>query len=131
MNNMLRSYLCKFMLVFLDDILIYSKFMEEHKRHLQAVLSLLKEHQLFAKKRKCTLTQHQLKHLGHIISEKGVAADPKKLEMMMNWPAPKDIKALRGFLGLMGYYRRFVKDYGKIARPLTQLLQLDQFLVQH
>lgn len=99
----------------------------EHKLHLQAVLALLKEHQLFANRKKCTFEQSKLEYLGHIISGAGVAADPKKVEVMLNWPTPKDLKAMRGFLGLTGYCRRSVKDYGKIARPLTQLLQKDNF----
>lgn len=114
-NEMLKPYLQKFVFVFFDDIWCIPKQKKEH----QAVLVLLKKHQLFANQKKCTFHQSRLQYLGHIISRDGVTADPKKIEVMMEWPVPKDLKALRGFLGLTAYYRRFVKDYGKIARPLA------------
>jgi len=128
MNEVLRPYLRKFALVFFDDILVYSKDVEHHKHHLGAVLALLKEHQLVANYTKSTFGQHQLEYLGHIISAQGVAADQKKVDAMLTWPKPKDLKSLRGFLGLTGYYRRFVRDYGSIAKPLTHLLKKDNFL---
>lgn len=92
MNEMLKPYLRKFALVFFDDILVYSKSVEDHKRHLQSVLALLKEHQFFANNKKCTFGQTQLEYLGHIISADGVAADPRKIEVMLEWPTPKILR---------------------------------------
>jgi hypothetical protein len=127
MNEVLRPYLRKFCLVFFDDILIYSKSKEEHQSHLREILLTLRKHQLFANKKKCSFAQEEVEYLGHLISGRGVAADPKKIEDMLKWPIPKDLKGLRGFLGLTGYYRKFVKDYGKKAWPLTQLLKKGGF----
>lgn len=123
MNEMLKPYLRRFVLVLFNDILIYRKSNKEYHKHLQFVLAPLKERQLFAKLKIFTFGQTQLEYLGHIILGEGVAVDPKNLIVMMEWPIPKDLNALRGFFLLTGYYRRFVKDYGKIARPLTQLLK--------
>ena len=117
MNEVLKPYLRKFILVFFDDILVYNKGEDDHKEHLRAILALLKENQLFANKKKCTFSQTLIIF----------AADLRKIDAMLDWPIPKDVKALRRFLGLTGYYRRFVKDYGKIARPLTQLLKKDKY----
>ncbi|CAJ2679667.1 unnamed protein product [Trifolium pratense] len=127
MNDVLRPYLRKFVLVFFDDILIYSTNKDEHILHLTEILQTLQSHKLFANKKKCSFGQAEIEYLGHIISGGGVSADPKKIEDMLKWPIPKDLKGLRGFLGLTGYYRKFVKNYSKIAWPLTQLLKKDNF----
>lgn len=115
-------------MVFLDDILVYSPTLEEHIVHLRQVFTQLREHKLYMKMSKCSFTQYQLEYLGHIISHRGVATDPKKTEAMRQWPTPTTVTELRGFLGLTGYYRKFVKHYGLIAKPLTQLLKKKQFL---
>ena len=127
MNDVLQPFLRKFALVFFDDILVYSNDVLSHAEHLAAVFQLLQEYNLVVNK-KCAFAVSHVEYLGHIISTEGVAADPKKAEAMLNWPVPPDLKALWGFLELMGYYRRFVKDYGVIAKPLTDLARIDAFL---
>ncbi|KAK2417448.1 hypothetical protein QL285_039746 [Trifolium repens] len=128
MNEVFRHLLRKSVLVFFDDILVYSKGWKEHLQHLEEVLKLLQRHGLVANKKKCLFGQSSVEYLGHLISEKGVAVDPSKVVSVTNWPTPKNVKGVRGFLGLTGYYRKFIKDYGKIARPLTELTKKDAFL---
>ena len=128
MNEVLQPYLRKFVLVFLDDILIYSPSWESHLAHLRSVLLQLRHHKFFLKRSKCSFAQDQIDYLGHIISRAGGATDPAKTEAMLAWPTPTTVTELRGFLGLTGYYRRFVPHYGIVAKPLTNLLKKQQFI---
>lgn len=123
MNTIFQPLLRKCVLVFVDDILIYNKSLSEHLEHLNQVFTILQQHQLYLKKSKCSFAQQSLEYLGHIISQQGVSTDPKKTEAIANCPTPTDAKQLRSFLGLAGYYRKFIQGYGSISRPLTDLLK--------
>lgn len=114
-------------MVFIDDILVYSPDWSTHMEHLKLVFAALREHKFYLKQKKCVFGKQELTYLGHIISVRGVATDPQKTAAMVNWPRPRNVTDLRGFLGLTGYYRRFVQNYGVIARPLTNLLQKGAF----
>ena len=109
--------------MFFNDILIYNKTWEEHLNQIRLVLNTLLQHKFFANGKKCEFGKKEMKYLEHIISEKGVKMDPQKVATVEQWPIPKNLKSLRRFLGLTGYYRRFIYNYGKMARPLTQLLK--------
>ncbi|WVZ49544.1 hypothetical protein U9M48_000891 [Paspalum notatum var. saurae] len=121
MNSVFMNELDKFVVVFIDDILIYSKSEEEHKEHLRIVLNRLREHKLYAKFSKCAFWLKEVSFLGHILSEKGVAVDPSKVKDVLNWKQPETVTEIQSFLGLVGYYRRFIKDFSKTAKPMTSL----------
>jgi hypothetical protein len=114
-------------LVFFDNILIYSRTEAEHIEHLIVVLTLLQQNSLFVKRSKCVFGLKSVECLGHIITSAGVSTDPTKISAVQAWPISKNITKMRGFLGLAGYYRRFVKDYGKICRPLFDNLKKGEF----
>lgn len=101
--------------------------MKEHYKHLQEVFQVMRENQLYAKMSKCAFAKLEIDYLGHVISSSGVAVDLSKVQDMLDWPSPRTIKQLRGFLGLTGYYRKFIKGYGAIAKPLTTLLLKGKF----
>ncbi|KAL4580133.1 hypothetical protein LXL04_016314 [Taraxacum kok-saghyz] len=123
MNDIFREVLRKFVLVFFDDILIYNPSLDTHYQHLQFVFQTLSHHQYHAKYSKCTFAVTKIPYMGHIISATGVRAEPDKLDTIQRWPAPKSLTSLHAFLGLTGYYRRFVQHYATIAAPLTDLLK--------
>ena len=116
-------FLRRFVLVFFDNILIYSSSLAEHLRHVRSVLTVLHQHRLFVKRSKCAFGVDYISYLGHVISATGLAMDPDKVQAVADWPTPRSARAVRGFLGLAGYYRKFVKEFGTIAAPLTALLK--------
>jgi hypothetical protein len=127
MNHVFRPFLHHFVLVFFDDILIYSKTWTYHLAHVDRVLHLLSQHQLFLKQSKCSFGALEVEYLGHLVGKNDIKVDPKKIEDMQDWPHPKTLKSLQGFMGLTGYYHKFVKNYGNIAAPLTALLKNNSF----
>jgi hypothetical protein len=122
MNNVFMDYLDKFVVVFIDDILIYSQNEQEHEEHLRKVLQRLRDCQLYAKLSKCEFWINEVLFLGHIINQEGVAVDPKKVTTILDWKAPKDVRGIKSFIGMVGYYRRVIEGFSKIARPMTALL---------
>jgi hypothetical protein len=127
MNDVLHAYLRWFVLVFFDDILIYSASWADHLRHLRVVLTVLRQHRLFVKRSKCSFGVDTVAYLGHTISGAGMAMDPAKVQAIHDWPQPRPARAVRGFLSLVGYYRKFVHNYGTIDAPLTTLLKKEGF----
>jgi hypothetical protein len=123
MQSIFGPYLDHFVIVFLDDILIYSKTAEEHEQHVRKVLELLRKNKLYAKASKCEFFKQELSFLGHVVSAEGVSMERDKVKAIQEWPVPPTVSDLRAFLGLAGYYRRFVKGFSHLASPLTELLQ--------
>ncbi|KAL4033179.1 hypothetical protein IC575_006265 [Cucumis melo] len=118
MNRVFKDFLDTFVIVFIDDILIYSKIEAEHEEHLHQVLETLRANRLYAKFSKCKFWLKKVSFLGHVVSNEGVSVDPAKIEAVTNWPRPSTVSEIRSFLGLVGYYRRFVEDFSRIASPL-------------
>lgn len=129
MNVTLAPGLCKFVIVFFDDILVYSRSYEEHLIHLAAMFQWLAADKWKIKLSKCKFAQRSVAYLGHIISEAGLSTDPAKIQAIQSWPVPRTVKDLRGFLGLAGYYRKFNRHFGLIAKPLTDLLKKDSLFI--
>ncbi|GJW84849.1 putative reverse transcriptase domain-containing protein [Tanacetum coccineum] len=123
MNRVCKPYLDKFVIVFIDDILIYSKNKQEHEKHLKIILELLKKEELYAKFSKCEFWIPKVQFLGHVIDSEGIHVDPAKIESIKDWASPKSPTEIRQFLGLAGYYRRFIEGFSKIAKPMTKLTQ--------
>jgi hypothetical protein len=125
MNSVFMPELDKFVVVLIDDILIYSKNEEEHATHLRIVLTRLREHQLYAKFSKCAFWLEEIQFLGHVLSANGIAVDPSKVKDILEWKPPTTINQVRSFLELAGYYRRFITNFSKIVNPITSLLKND------
>jgi hypothetical protein len=123
MNSVFMRELDKFVVVFIDDILIYSKTLEDHIKHLHVILQRLRDHHLYAKFSKCEFWLDTVKFLGHTISGDGISVDPSKVQEVMDWKPPTSVHQIRSFLGLAGYYRRFIPDFSRIAKPMTELLK--------
>jgi hypothetical protein len=113
----------KFVMVFIDDILIYSKTKEDHANHIRVILQRLRDHRLYAKFSKCEFWLDSVKFLGHTISSEGISVDPTKVQEVMDWTPPTSVHQIRSFLELVGYYHRFILDFSKIAKPMTELLK--------
>jgi hypothetical protein len=120
------EFLDNFVVVFIDNILIYSKSNEEHESHLRAILEKLREHKLYAKFGKCEFWLSEVGFLGHIVTKDEIAVDPSKVTAVMEWEPPKNVGEIRSFLGLAGYYRRFIENFSKIAKPMTELLKKEK-----
>ncbi|WZZ78145.1 hypothetical protein YC2023_098717 [Brassica napus] len=125
MNSVFRDFLNESVIIFIDDILVYSKDEESHRKHLRVVLERLREHKLYAKLSKCSFWQKSIGFLGHIVSGQGVSVDPEKIRAIKDWPRPRSAMEVRSFLGLAGYYRKFVKGFTSLAQPMTRLTGKD------
>ncbi|KAK8702739.1 hypothetical protein V6N13_021080 [Hibiscus sabdariffa] len=123
MNQVFHDYLDKFVVIYLDDIMIYSSSLREHEEHLRLVMDRLRENQLFVKKEKCEFAQKQDRFLGHVVGQGRIQMDDEKIKAVQDWPVPSNVSELRSFLGLANYYRRFVEGYSRKVSVLTDLLR--------
>jgi hypothetical protein len=123
MNKVFMEYLDRFVVVFIDDILIYSKSESDHEEHLRLVLQKLRDNQLYAKYSKCEFWIGEVPFLGHIISNGGIPVDPAKVKEIVAWSIPTTVTEIRSFLGIVGYYRRFIEGFSKISKPMTSLME--------
>jgi len=121
MNRVFKLYLDRFVMVFIYDILVYSRTPGEYASHLREVLRILRKNKLYAKLSKCEFWLEKVAFLEHIVSKEGISLDPQKIEAMMQWPKPRNVMKVRSFLGLAEYYRKFVRDFSQVAAPLTNL----------
>ena len=121
MHRVFQPYLDNFVVVFVKNLLIYSQSEEEHEDHLMIVLQALREHKLYAKFSKCEFWLTEVKFLGHVLSASGVSVDPEKVKAVMSWERQKSVFEIRSFLGLAGYYRKFIEDFSRLAAPMTRL----------
>jgi hypothetical protein len=126
MNKVFMEELDKLVVVFINDILVYSQSIEEHGQHLRIVLGKLWDHQLYTKFSKCEFWLQKVSFLGHILTTERVVVDPEKVTAVTNWKRPTSVMEIQSFLGLAGYYRRFIEGFSKITRPMTTLLQKDK-----
>jgi hypothetical protein len=131
MNSIFMAKLDKFVVVFIDDILIYSKNADEHEGHLCTVLQGLRDHQFYAKFSKCEFWLGEVPFLGNVISTEGISIDPSKVQDVLDWNPPKSVHQVRSFVGLAGYYRRFILNFSKIAKPITDLLKKGENFVSN
>jgi hypothetical protein len=123
MNEVLRAFIGRFVVVYFDDILIYSKSLDEHMDHLRAVFNALRDARLFANLEKCIFRMDRVSFLGHVVTPQGIEVDETKIEAIKSWPTPQSITQVRSFLGLAGFYCRFVKDFSTITVPLHELMK--------
>ena len=125
MHHIFDDKIGKFVLVYLDDILVYSRNPEDHIKHLREVLEILRQQQFYCRLHKCHFNRKEISYLGHLVSEEGIRPDPEGIEKVQNWPVPQCVKHVQQFLGLSNYFRKFIQGYSKMATPLTNLTKKD------